>query len=54
MFQGSGFSIIVNGKRHLGGALGSPSFVTSFVRVSTWAKELDLLSDISITHSHAD
>ena len=45
----------VDGKRHLGGALGSPSFVASFVkeRVSTWAKELDLLSDISITHPHA-
>ena len=55
MFQGSGISITVDGKRHLGGALGSPSFVTSFVKekVSTWAKELDLLSDISITHPHA-
>ena len=40
MFQGSGISITVNGKRHLGGALGSPSFITSFVKeeVSTWAK----------------
>ena len=55
LFQDSGISISVDGKRHLGGALGSPSFVTSFVkeRVSTWAKELDLLSDISITHPHA-
>ena len=55
LFQDSGISITVDGKRHLGGALGSPSFVASFVkeRVSTWAKELDLLSDISITHPHA-
>ena len=55
MFQGSGISITVDGKWYLGGALGSPSFVTSFVkeRVSTWTKELDLLSDISITHPHA-
>ena len=39
LFQDSGISITVDGKRHLGGALGSPSFVASFVkeRVSTWA-----------------
>ena len=55
LFQDSGISITVDGKRYLRGALGSPSFVTCFVkeRVSTWAKELDLLSDISITHPHA-
>ena len=55
MFQGLGISITADGKWHLGGVLGLPSFVTSFVRekVSTWAKELDLLSDISITHPHA-
>ena len=55
MFQGLGNSITVDGKQHLGGALGSPSFVTSFVkeRVSTLAKDLGLLSDISITHPHA-
>ena len=55
MFQGLGISITVDGKWHLGNALGSPSFVTSFVkeRVSTWTKELYLLSDISITHPHA-
>ena len=37
-------------------AFGSPSFVdSSFVegRVSTWIKELHLLSNISVTHSHA-
>ena len=55
MFRGSGISNTADGTRYLGGALGSPSFVTSFVKdkVSTWAKELDLLSDISITHPHA-
>ena len=55
LFQGSGISISADGKRHLGGALGSPSFVSSFVqeRVSTWTKELDLLSDISVIHPHA-
>lgn len=55
LFQDSGISITVDGKRHLGGALDLPSFVATYVRekVSTWAKELDLLSDISITHRHA-
>ena len=55
MFRGSGISITVDGKWHLGGALGSPSFVTSFIKekLSTWAKGLDLFSDISITHPHA-
>ena len=55
LFQGSGISISADGKRHLGGVLGSPSFVSSFVRerVSTWTRELDLLSDISVTHPHA-
>ena len=32
MFRGSGISITVDGKRHLGGTLGSPSFVASFVK----------------------
>ena len=55
LFQGLGISIRADGKRHLGGELGSPSFVSSFVqeRVSTWTKQLDLLSDISVTHLHA-
>ena len=49
-FQGSGVSVTAEGKRHLGAALGSSSFVDSFVeaKVSTWVQELQLLSDISI------
>ena len=52
--QGSGVSITIEGKRHLRVALGSPSFVDSFVerRVSTW-NIIHLLSDISVTHPHA-
>ena len=54
-FQGSGVSVTAEGKRHLGAALGSSSFVDSYVeaKISTWAQELQLLADISITHPHA-
>ena len=46
-----GVCITVEGKRHLGAALGTPSFIASFVneKVSLWKKELTLLSDISVT-----
>ena len=38
-----------------GAALGTPSFIASFVdeKVSLWKKELALLSDISVTQPHA-
>jgi len=51
-FQGTGISITSEGKRHLGAALGTPSFVTSFVeqQVTSWIKELQQLPDISVTH----
>ena len=54
-FQGSGVLVTAEGKRHLGAALGSSSFVDSYVeaKISTWAQELQLLVDISITHPHA-
>ena len=52
-FQGTGVSIISEGKHHLGAALGSPSFITSFVekQVTSWIKELQQLSDISVFHT---
>ena len=42
IFQGSKVSVMAEGKRHLGAALGSPSFINSFVegRVSTRIEEL--------------
>ena len=54
-FEGTGISITSDGKRHLGAALGSPSFVASFVekQVTSWIKELQQLSDISVTHPQA-
>ena len=55
IFRDSGVCITVEGKRHLGAALGTPSFIASFVneKVSLWKKELALLSDISVTQPHA-
>ena len=55
IFRDSGVCITVDGKRHLGDALGTPSFIASFVneKVSLWKKELALLSDISVTQPHA-
>ena len=55
IFQNSSVCVSVEGKRHLGAALGSPSFVASFVtqKVSLWTRELTVLSDISVTHPHA-
>ena len=55
IFRDSIVCITVEGKRHLGAALGTPSFIASFVneKVSLWKKELTLLSDISVTQPHA-
>ena len=54
-FQGTEISVTSDGKRHLCAALGSPAFVTSFVekQVTSWIKELQQLSDISVTHPQA-
>ena len=54
-FQGTGISTTSEGDCHLGAALGTPSFVTSFVeqQVTSWIKELQQLSDISVTHPQA-
>ena len=55
IFQNSSVCVSVEGKRHLGAALGSLSFVASFVtqKVSLWIQELTVSSDISVTHPHA-
>ena len=46
--------ISYDGKSHLGSAIGSRTFVESFVeeKVSKWKKELEQLSDIAITQPH--
>ena len=48
IFLGSGVLITAEGKRHLGAALGTTSFVSSFVNqnVSVWKHELEVLADL--------
>ena len=55
VFRDSGVVITAEGKRHLGAALGTASFVTLFVtqKVSVRKHELEVLSDISLTQPHA-
>ena len=50
LFQGSGIPITSEGKRYLGAAIGSESFVHSYVseKVSEWITEMELLSQISV------
>ena len=51
LFEGTGVSIAKDGKRHLGAALGSDSFVKTYVceKVATWVQEVERLSSIAIT-----
>ena len=53
MFAGTNVSI--DGKHHLGAALGSHSFVGDYItaKVQSWSEELSSLSAIAVTHPHA-
>ena len=55
LFAHTGVNITVDGKRHLGAALGSRSFVESYVqcKVSQWTDTVRQLSDIARTQPHA-
>ena len=55
LFQGTGVSITVEGKRHLGAAIGTHSFVEKYVqrKVSGWVRDVERLSSIAITQPHA-
>ena len=54
-FEGTGINITLEGKRYLGAALGTSSFVTSYVqdRVSEWVKEVEKLSTFAVSQPHA-
>ena len=54
-FTSTGVNITTHGKRHLSAALGSTSFVESYVqcKVSQWVDTVKSLSRISLTQSHA-
>ena len=55
MFQGTGVVITSDGKRHLGSAIGSHSFVECYVeeKISEWKRELEHLSEIAKTQPQA-
>ena len=54
-FQGTEVQITTEGKRHLGAAIGTPSFVESYVqkKASGWIEEVKHLSSIAVTQPHA-
>ena len=55
VFQGTGITITAEGRRYLGGALGSTSFLQQFIskRVQEWVEEVKILSEFAITQPHA-
>ena len=54
-FASTGVNITTHGKRHLSAALGSTSFIESYVqcKVSQWVDTVKTLSCIALTQSHA-
>ena len=55
IFHGTDIAITTNGRRHLGAALGTKSFVEEYVtqKVSEWTTEIEHLSSIAISKPHA-
>jgi hypothetical protein len=55
LFQDTGVKISQEGKRHLGSAIGTRSFVENYVeeKVLTWKEELERLSDIAMSQPQA-
>ena len=54
-FEGTGITITQEGKRHLGAALGTESFVKKYVdsKVTSWVEEIDSLCQIAQSQPHA-
>ena len=55
IFEGTGIKMTSEGQRHLGAALGKPSFRASFMQenVNEWSKEIHILSEIARTEPQA-
>ena len=55
LFQNAGINITVDGKRHLGAALGSRQFVEEYVqkKVDGWVKDIERLSFFALSHPRA-
>ena len=55
MFMGTDIAITTEGKRHLGAAIRSPTFVERYVqkKVSGWVKEMETLSSMAASQPHS-
>ena len=55
IFKGTGITVSSEGKRYLGGAMGTTSFLQQYVerKVNGWVKEIDKLSNFARTQPHA-
>ena len=55
LFSGTGLNMTMEGKRHLGAAVGTRSFVERYVskKVEMWTNEIKKLGDIAKSHPHA-
>ena len=55
IFQGTGITVSSEGKRYLGGAMGTTSFLQQYVerKVKGWVKEIEQLSKFARTQPHA-
>ena len=55
IFQGTGISISTEGRRYLGGAIGTTSFRNQLIdqKVREWVEEIKTLSEITKTEPHA-
>ena len=51
IFRDTGVAITVQGRRHLGAAIGKPTFVEKYVqhKISGWVHEVERLSSIAVT-----
>ena len=54
-FSDTGISITNEGRRHLGGAIGTRTFIEMYAKqkISEWTHEVELLSSIAISQPHA-
>ena len=55
IFKGTGINITNEGRRYLGGAIGSNDFICKYIqeKVSGWVREIDTLASIANTQPHA-
>ena len=55
LFAGTNVLICLDGRRHLGAALGSSSFIEDYItaKVQSWSEEMSSMANIALIHPHA-